>query len=310
VSGGAISIASVTGDIVITAVADIEEGLVALFTNLAEPNTTNTTDWSIWCNDARFGNSDGGYRQNDGTIVSNYIPYDTSTGTHILRVKGMTDVKVAMYKSDKSFATYSSSANTNGTFTKVDGDYTEWNSPYGTVAYVRVEGVLSGTVNDVIITVDEEIKYGTPEDPTNFCIPLGDGWISGGRCSSAGADREDSEQYAVTNYIAVQNGDIVYVKNLDIATTIGSGLYKSDENKTAIGGFTMPSSGALSGYVKDVDLSGEWEQFTIDNANAGYVRICGIPSNVINSSGSKFEDKYDINNLGIIVNIKRNGVWL
>ncbi len=153
VSGGSISIANVTGDIVITAVA--EESKPA-YTNLAEPNTTNTTDWSIWCNDARFG-SDGGYRQKTGTVVSNYIPYDTSTGLHQLRIKGMTSVRICMYNSDKGYVTYSASDNSNGAFNTVDGDFTNWCSAYGNVKFVRVEGVLSGSANDVIITVDEEI---------------------------------------------------------------------------------------------------------------------------------------------------------
>lgn len=140
-----------------TEIGTLEVGVIKpLYTNLAEPNTTNTTDWSIWCNDARFG-SDGGYRQKTGTVVSNYIPYDTSTGLHQLRIKGMTSVKIAMYKSDKSYAAYSASDNTNGTFHTVDGDFTQWSTAYVNVKFVRVEGVLSGSANDVIITVDEEI---------------------------------------------------------------------------------------------------------------------------------------------------------
>lgn len=72
VTGGNISIANVTGNIVITAVASpipIEPS----YTNLAEPNDTNTTDWSIWCNNARMG-SDGAYRSSTNSMVTNYIP--------------------------------------------------------------------------------------------------------------------------------------------------------------------------------------------------------------------------------------------
>ena len=74
VSDGVISIAEVTGDIVITAVA--EE--VNIETNFAEYNATNTSDWSIWINNARAG-SDGAYRSDTfnesyGTpAVSNYV---------------------------------------------------------------------------------------------------------------------------------------------------------------------------------------------------------------------------------------------
>lgn len=44
----------------------------ASYINLAEPNDTNTTDWSIWTNNARMG-SDGGYRAYATSMVTNYI---------------------------------------------------------------------------------------------------------------------------------------------------------------------------------------------------------------------------------------------
>lgn len=153
----------------------------------------------------------------------------------------------------------------------------------GTISIANVTG------NIVITAVAEEVKAA---EPTNFCVPNGDGWITGGRCSSSGADRTDSATTILTNYIAVQNGDIVYVKSLNISNSTYSGIYKSD--KTAIKGFIMTASGG-AGYVKDINLSGEWEQFTIDNANAGYIRICGDN-----------EPPYE----NIIINIKRNGAWL
>lgn len=165
---------------------------------------------------------------------------------------------------------------------------------------------IASVTGDIVITAVAEEEVVEVEH-TNFCVPLGDGWISGGRCSSSGADREDSEAFALTNYIAVQNGDILSVQNLAVSTSTYSGLYKSD--KTAIGGFTFPDSGAKSGYVKDVSINGGQCQFTIDNANAGYIRICGKPTQGIIGSGT-FEQTYDINALNIIVNIKRNGTWL
>lgn len=75
VSGGKINIASVTGDIVITAVAT-EKAKEP--TNFEEYNSANTTDWSIWINNARAG-SDGTYRSDTvsaeyGTpVVTNYV---------------------------------------------------------------------------------------------------------------------------------------------------------------------------------------------------------------------------------------------
>lgn len=154
----------------------------------------------------------------------------------------------------------------------------------GTISIANVTGNI--VITAVATMVEDEITA------TNFCVVGGDGWITGGRCGSDGTSRNDSPSYNLTNYIEVQNGDVVYVANFNIATTTYSGLYKAD--KTAIIGFKMTNTDG-AGYVKDVDLSGDVEQFTIDNANAGYIRICGA-----NTGAS--ED--------IIVNIKRNGEWL
>ena len=191
----------------------------------------------------------------------------------------------------------------------------------------NVINIASVTGNIVITAVAEE--KAVEVEPTNFCVvdtsvnsapnPSNPavgyantdanspsyGWISGGRCSSAGADRTDSATTCVTNYIPVQNGDILYVKNLDISTNVYSGIYKSDYS--AIAGFFINESAT---HVKDVDLSGEWEQFTINNANAGFIRITGAPSIFKDTNGSGFWGKYDVTQLNIIVNIKRNGEWL
>lgn len=44
----------------------------ASYINMLEPNDTNTTDYSIWINNARMG-SDGSYRSNANSMVTNYI---------------------------------------------------------------------------------------------------------------------------------------------------------------------------------------------------------------------------------------------
>jgi hypothetical protein len=65
VAGGVISIASVTGDIVITASAS-KTSTEPSYTNLAVPNDTNSTDKAIWINNARLG-SDGAVRANSNS---------------------------------------------------------------------------------------------------------------------------------------------------------------------------------------------------------------------------------------------------
>lgn len=153
-----------------------------------------------------------------------------------------------------------------------------------------VINIAEVTGNIVITAVAEETVVLTPK---NFCVPNGDGWIENGRCSSTGEDRTNGAPgNSLSNYIAVQNGDTVYVENADISTasSMYCGIYKAD--KTAICGFIM-NSGA--GYVKDVDLSSAIETFTIDNADAGYVRIVIKPH-------STYAD--------VIITIKRNGEWV
>lgn len=153
-------------------------------------------------------------------------------------------------------------------------------------------------IGSLVLSDEESEEPEEPAEYTNFCVPDGDGWIDGGRCSSAGEDRTDNQGYYLTNYIAVKNGDVVYVKNFDITTTTPVNQYCGmyDAEKAPIKGFIMTDSGA-TGYCKDIDLSGEVEQFTIDNANAGYVRIVGgLPSG---------KTKADI-----VINIKRDGQWL
>jgi hypothetical protein len=78
VSGGVISIASVTGNIVITASAS-KTSTEPSYTNLAVPNDTNTTWNGDWVNNARIG-SDGKYRSSTNSMVTNCIlinRYDT-----------------------------------------------------------------------------------------------------------------------------------------------------------------------------------------------------------------------------------------
>ncbi|MBQ2726787.1 MAG: tyrosine-protein phosphatase [Clostridia bacterium] len=108
---------------------------------------------------------------------------------------------------------------------------------------------------------------------TNLCVPGGDGWIDNGRCSSTGDDRYDAEGYTLTNYFAVQNGDTVYVRNLHLSDTLFSGLYRMD--KSPISGFTMTDSTG-TGFVKDIRTEGNWELFTVDHTDAGYMRLCGV----------------------------------
>ncbi len=138
------------------------------YTNLAEPNDTNTTDWSLWCNDARIG-SDGAYRSSTTQNVSNYIPVANGD---VVRWEGfhLSGNMIGLYDSSKQLVSAQTLSNqvTNGHVTDAsditvmifDGHCTIANA---NVAYIRFTMVYpsSGTADDVIITVNEEIKTKT-----------------------------------------------------------------------------------------------------------------------------------------------------
>lgn len=137
-----------------------------------------------------------------------------------------------------------------------------------------------------------EIELGIDPIADNLCVPKGEGWIDGGRCSSTGADRFDAAHYTVTNYFPAQSGDIVYVKNLHIANTLCSGIYRSD--KTAIAGFMMNENDGAE-FVKDINVINGWESFAVVHAEAGYFRLCGA----VKPSDAE-----------VVVHVFRNGKWL
>jgi len=177
VSSGTINIAEVTGNIVITAVA--EEVQTGGYTNHANPND------SYWKDGYRLSIGSGGTNACEGHIVTNFIP---AKADDILRVKGMsiTDTlnsqyaKIVAYsaKDDESSKVTGlfgmvvqnpTQSNTNyGKNVTVNGDISECKILYddtgvqratSDVAYIRIDGILLDgyTTNDVIITINEEI---------------------------------------------------------------------------------------------------------------------------------------------------------
>lgn len=179
VSGGIISIASVTGDVVITAVAES-----ALKGNLADPTSED------WLTDTRLATSYGYGKTATGNIFTNYIPAKMGD---ILRVKGLNlyatspvYASVAIYRStDKTadstgkYNAYQQYAYT-GASSAISGDgaknqvsvddngvytYTILLMDNGNqratseTAYIRISAALADgyTSEDVIITINEEI---------------------------------------------------------------------------------------------------------------------------------------------------------
>lgn len=163
-----------------------------------------------------------------------------------------------------------------------------------------VINIANVTGNIVITAVAEEVAAG----PTNFIEYNADNtedwsiWCNNARIGSDGLHRPSTASN-VTNYIPVQNGDIVYWHDMPIYGAI-IGLYKSD--KTNLGSAVIDTQ-VTNGYIKDntsVNANTYEGQLTINNASVAYIRFTikrdGYTSVFDNDDG--------------IVNIQRNGEWL
>lgn len=153
-SNGKIAIPNVTGNITITATA---VSSAPTYTNLANPSDPD------WANNARL-NSSGVAVAQDGATTTNYIScvYDD-----VVRIKGfgrLTDYNTAFYIGDKViYSAAKFKLNDSG----VDGLYSyAYDASTGIVTIkilkdnitsVRFSGIMTGTSNDVIITVNEAI---------------------------------------------------------------------------------------------------------------------------------------------------------
>lgn len=148
ISGGSINITNVTGNIVITAVA---EEIKVSYTNLA----------TKFQNGKRFNSSGAIVDQADACVVEDYIPFTVGT---VVRIKGfgaMDKYTCPLYLSNKTAV--NTVGKVNALSSHMDYSY-DSTSKVVTItaknvnnAWIRIAGVLTGTTADVIITVNEPI---------------------------------------------------------------------------------------------------------------------------------------------------------
>lgn len=150
-ANGVISIANVTGNIVITAAA---AEIVAKYTNLADPTSSD------WLENTRISSS--GFPAQSGITTSNWIPV---TKGDVVRIRGI-DVntnqyaRVALFNSSKgllSSAKVSGITSADATGVTYDTTGAQFTIASTNAKYIRICGELNGTSADVIITVNEEI---------------------------------------------------------------------------------------------------------------------------------------------------------
>lgn len=156
--------------------------------------------------------------------------------------------------------------------------------------------VLSNPTSDVYITVTAEktitnfIEYNT-DNTKDWSI-----WCNDARVGSDGAYRSSTTQDA-TNYIFVQNGDIIYINQGRMINGQTIGLYNSSKAYVSTGATTDLTSNGHISDATSLNANTLDAQFTITNASVAFIRFTLLRS-------------YTVADDEIVVNIKRNGEWL
>lgn len=156
VSGGVINIANVTGNIVITAVA---EEIKAEYTNIANANSTNKTDWEQWINDARIG-SDGNYRLESGTSVSGWILLKAGQTVYWQGLNTTDSVDSngsGVYTTSKVLTSVATMANQTAEFSNISVTANGGQATAKKDLYLRLVCKTPTDMSAVIITIDEPI---------------------------------------------------------------------------------------------------------------------------------------------------------
>lgn len=150
---------------------EVQGGLKPNFTNLADPSSVS------WKNGYRI-NSSNQYVEASGSLTTNWFPCKTGS---IIRVKGLAMARQDYSEGGIEVGGYSGfnmsadgvtpignkkmseesvypllSRDANGIETL---DLTNYTNSYGTYNYISLTGRVENTEEDIIITVDEEIKY-------------------------------------------------------------------------------------------------------------------------------------------------------
>lgn len=155
---------------------------------------------------------------------------------------------------------------------------------------------IASVTGDIVITaVAEE----TETEHTNF-FDASQGFY--GRLNSAGGDRTDITTLFVTNYISVQQGDIIAVDGCDVCPQFSSGanhyMTGYDSNKANV---HTDNTYVSNSYWTVDSLTDNNAQFTVLDNNIAYFRFtCGNPLG--------YSETVDTSK--IVINIKRNGEWL
>lgn len=175
VSGGNINISNVTGDIVITAVAE-ESAVIPTYTNLAEPDAESTGEeaWNNggWCNDSYMAGTTYAYRYGTGRITTNKFAVEYGDTIYVKGINYTEDstLQIAIFDVNGEYIKHNSAYNMHinqGVLKSLTGtvgeDYWHFKNEAKTdsadcgTRFIRIAGAPSGSVSDIIITRNQEI---------------------------------------------------------------------------------------------------------------------------------------------------------
>lgn len=130
------------------------------YNNLAEPNPGNTTDFTIWCTNARMS-GDGVIRASDGYTCTNFVAL---TAEDVIRVRGFKVERLGLYDADKAIlplganelAGHAANNYIYSDYSQTD-DATTFTIRALTPVYMRLSGWVNSTADAVVITKNEEI---------------------------------------------------------------------------------------------------------------------------------------------------------
>lgn len=128
-----------------------------------------------------------------------------------------------------------------------------------------------------------------PIEPKNFATPSA--WVQKGRIRSNGAVATDAaETTYVTDFVACQNGDVIYINNAQTNHNLFHGAYSSSEG--VLGAAAYNGSNDYFVFSDTTDTSAT---VTIKSSSVAYMRF--TLGEITDTSK-------------VVINIKRNGEWL
>lgn len=163
-----------------------------------------------------------------------------------------------------------------------------------TLAYVNADGTISGAGSLVV----SEITEPEPAEPTNFANPQSSDWKTGYRLTTDAFQFKAVTGSEVTNFVDVQNGDIVYVEGINFTDGNNRQTVSQGSKALGIGTVAQWAANTASYYVYgETTYDSNSLQFKVNTLGQGtiQVRFSGLVTGTSND---------------VVINIKRNGEWL